>query len=238
MSDIFHAVSERETEGIGLKVEALALDPLKLFPAPSIEQQVELASVASRLLDFKPSDRGSVICVAACSRREGASYVSYNLARTMALILGRRTAWIDANFRNPQPVLQARAELSLVTAMDDPATVDDLAGGDVFVGVAGGRALSTRRADLASERLSAAFEAFSRRFDFIIIDCPPILEAMDTALMGAAADGLVVVVEAKRLKHQVVNHSLDNLRNRRVNVLGTVLNKRRFELPRFIYNRL
>jgi len=238
MSDIFRAVNQRGAEEEGPKVDALALDPIKLFPLPAEGQQAELASVAARLLDYKPENRGLVVSFAACTRQEGASFVSYNVARTLALSLGRRTAWVDVNFQNPQSTLQARQSVSFVDCLNDAGQVASLGSGDALVGVPGGQALPARRAEMASSKLEEALAGFSSRFDFTILDCPPVFNAMETALIGTEADGLVLVVEATRLKHEVVNHALDELRERRVNVLGTVLNKRRFELPRFIYNRL
>ncbi len=82
------------------------------------------------------------------------------------------------------------------------------------------------------------FDALRRQYEFVIVDCPPVLEAVETAWLGAAADGMVVVVEARRLKSQVVNHGLRSLLEQKVNVLGTVLNRRRFDLPKAIYDRL
>jgi len=72
----------------------------------------------------------------------------------------------------------------------------------------------------------------------VVLDCPPVLDNVESALLGAVADGVVVVVEAKRWKHHVVNHGLQSLAQQKVNVLGTVLNKRRFDLPKVVYTTI
>jgi Mrp family chromosome partitioning ATPase len=81
-------------------------------------------------------------------------------------------------------------------------------------------------------------DALRRQYEFVIVDCPPILAAVEAAWLGMGADGMVVIVEARRLKAQVINHALQSLRDHKVHVLGTVLNKRRFDLPKVIYDRL
>jgi Mrp family chromosome partitioning ATPase len=104
--------------------------------------------------------------------------------------------------------------------------------------MAAGTHLASHRADLTSARFREVARRLTAAFDFVVVDCPPILEAVETGLLGGMTDGLVMVVESRRLKHQVVNHAITELRGSGVNVLGSVLNKRTFELPGFIYKRL
>ena len=47
-----------------------------------------------------------------------------------------------------------------------------------------------------------------------------------------------MVIEARRLRHEVVNNGIKNLRNQGVNVLGTVLNRQVFDIPAFLYNKM
>ncbi len=75
-------------------------------------------------------------------------------------------------------------------------------------------------------------------FDFVILDLPPVLKSTDTALIGRNTDGLLLVVEQKFLKWEVINHGVDSLREKDVKILGSVINRREFELPKVIYDRL
>jgi len=238
MSDIYEAVSQREQEGKGPRLDAQALDPVKLFPPMSAAQQNETAVVAGKLLDLSPQDRGGVVCFASCTPGEGASYVSYGVARTLSLSLGRRTVWVDANFVSPQAALASEPGPSLVDLLAQPDRVSELPKEQPLVPVRAGSHLGSRRSDLTSGRFREVAERLSAVFEFVVVDCPPILHAMDTGVLAGMTDGLVIVVESRRLKHEVVNHAIGELRGSRVNVLGTVLNKRTFELPRFIYSRL
>lgn len=238
MSDIFEALSQREQEGEGPRLDAQALDPVKLFPPMSSAQQNEMAVVAGKLLDLKPRDRGGMACFASCTPGEGASYVSYGVARTLSLSLGRRTVWVDANFVSPQDALVSEPGPSLLDLLAQPDRVGELKKAQPLVPLRAGSHLASRRADLTSARFREVAEGLAAAFDFVVVDCPPLQHAMDTGVLAGMTDGLVIVVESRRLKHQVVNHAIAELRGSGVNVLGTVLNKRTFELPRFIYSRL
>jgi Mrp family chromosome partitioning ATPase len=75
-------------------------------------------------------------------------------------------------------------------------------------------------------------------FDWIIVDGSPVLESPDAASLGGAAAGVVMVVQAGRTKRPVLSRSVDLLRKAGARVLGTVLNRRRLEIPGFIYRRI
>jgi Mrp family chromosome partitioning ATPase len=51
-------------------------------------------------------------------------------------------------------------------------------------------------------------------------------------------DGVVLVIEAERVRTPVIERAVDTLQDCGANVLGAVLNKRRFPIPRFLYKRL
>ena len=226
MSDIFNAVN-REIRDETVAVNSLALDTHKLFPLPKALQQAELSVLAGRLLEFCRTGAGITIGVASCSPREGASYISYNLARILALGMGKRVLWVDANHLAPHPALRTSDAMTFSQFLDDP---EELPRADGLVVMPGGLDLAIRKADYAGPALAASFKSFCSRYDFTFIDCPPVLESVEASLLGAVADGFIVVVAANRLKYEIVNHGINELRARRVNVLGTVLNKRRFEL--------
>lgn len=86
--------------------------------------------------------------------------------------------------------------------------------------------------------LRDAVDALAGGFEWIVVDGPPVLEAADAAALAAAVDGVVLVVQAGRTKRPVLARSADILRKSGARVLGTVLNRRRLEIPDFLYRRL
>jgi len=76
------------------------------------------------------------------------------------------------------------------------------------------------------------------RFDLVVLDMPPLEVSRAGLKVAVACDGVVVVVEAERTRAPVVKDLIDRLRAVRGNVLGTVLNKRRYHLPSRLYRWL
>jgi len=237
MSDILQAMSKRARAAVP-SVDAVALDDAKLHPVPDQDQQDEFSKIGTRVLREKKPAHGYVLAVASNVSGEGGSFVSYNLARLLSIGLGQRTLWIDANFRSPHPRLRLQESGTLAEYLEAPGRSLERESVGMLSVMAGGLDLETRKAELASDNCRQVFRAFSEQYDFVVVDCPPILEAVETAWLGSAADGMIVVVEARRLKSQIVNHGLRLLKEQNVRVLGTVLNKRRYELPKAIYDRV
>jgi len=90
----------------------------------------------------------------------------------------------------------------------------------------------------ASADARAMLDQVGNAYDWIVMDGPPVLFASDAAAIGAVADGVVLVVEAGRTKKPVLTRAVDLLRKAGARVLGTVLNRRRLEIPEFIYRRI
>ena len=91
---------------------------------------------------------------------------------------------------------------------------------------------------VSSSALRVSLDAVASRYDWIVLDGPPVLESPDAATLGAVADGVLMVVQAGRTKRPVLTRSVDLLRRAGGNVLGIVLNRRRLEIPEFIYRRI
>jgi Mrp family chromosome partitioning ATPase len=77
-----------------------------------------------------------------------------------------------------------------------------------------------------------------RTYDTVIIDAPPVVLAPETPPLAALVDGIVVVVLCGKSKRETVQRSINLLRQFNGQVLGVVLNRKRYYIPSFIYRRL
>ena len=75
-------------------------------------------------------------------------------------------------------------------------------------------------------------------YSFVVFDMPPISEERSAMQLGGSMDGIIVVVEAERVRREIVQRSLALLREAKANLLGVVLNKRQFHVPDWLYQRL
>ena len=47
----------------------------------------------------------------------------------------------------------------------------------------------------------------SKEFDFILIDTPPVMPVTDSCVIGAMADGVILVIQAGRTQRDIVRHA-------------------------------
>lgn len=238
MSKIYEAYRKRVGEMPDLTIELGRVGTVALYPMPDATQQGEFSQLANRLLDHKREDRGAVIAFASTASGEGASFVSYNAALMLATVYHQKVCWIDGNFQSPQKLLLHNDGPTLATLLQNPERVADLRPAGNPTLVPGGLNLQAVRGLFADQKCQDLMRALRARFDFVIIDLPPVQGTTDTALMATATDGVTLVIEQRYLKREVINHGIESLRSKGVHILGAVINKRSYDLPKAIYDRL
>lgn len=86
--------------------------------------------------------------------------------------------------------------------------------------------------------LPRLLEEALRVYDTVILDAPPVNSSPETPPMAAFVDGVVMVVHAGKTKREVVQRALGSISSFKGNVLGVVLNRKRYHIPDFIYRRI
>jgi len=76
------------------------------------------------------------------------------------------------------------------------------------------------------------------RFDLVLVDSPPLKSSPDGLAMAPKTTGIVLVVEAESTGWRVIQGTINKIKQVGGNILGVVLNKRRYYIPEFIYKRL
>lgn len=237
MSKILEAMRRTEPESLDFGFKLATLDRVALFPPPPKAQMAEFEQLANALIARHDGVTGNVVTFASTVSGEGTSYVSYNVARHLSYMLDRKVAWVDANFRAPQGRLPAEGA-TFKGMLQNPGLFSELRTGGNLVLVPHGDETIKSVDLLSGENYLMLLEAFRRNFFFTILDAPPILDSVDVAHLAAPTLGLVLVVESRRLKHEIVRHGLETLSTQKINVLGSVLNKRVFDIPGFLYRKL
>lgn len=78
---------------------------------------------------------------------------------------------------------------------------------------------------LASEKFAELIKKMRTRFDFIVIDCPPISAVADCIPVAHVSDGTIFVISSKETNKNDAKTALTQLQRNGVNVLGSVLTK-------------
>jgi len=220
-----------------LEFKLKTLDSANLFPQPPGPQMAEFERLANSLIALSSGKTGIAVTFASSIPGEGTSYVSFNTARHLSIMLDLRVAWIDANFTSPQkrPI---DCPVNFRKLLLDPQLADKLQTTGQMTVIPNGSQSIKQTDALLGDRYLNLLDKLNREFAFTIIDAPAITQSIDVGHLAKPTAGLVLVVESRRLKHEVLSHNIDDMRAQGVNVIGTVLNKRTFDIPGFLYRRI
>lgn len=91
---------------------------------------------------------------------------------------------------------------------------------------------------LYSPRMHELLQHLRHHYDFVIIDAAAATASSNGFALARHVDGVILVVEAEYTRWPVVQNFKDRLVSSDANILGVVLNKRRYYIPSFLYKRL
>jgi len=170
-----------------------------------------------------------VVAVTSAVASEGKSATASNLAVVMAQ-LGRRALIIDADLRKPRlhEVFQVSNRTGLVSYLTGGADFEGIISRttvpQLYVTPSGPIPPNPSEL-LASERMVELVKAARGRFDFVVIDTPPLLPVTDATLVGDLVDGVTICLRAGKVTREEARSCLDRLKMAGVKVLGVVLNR-------------
>jgi len=171
-----------------------------------------------------------LIAVTSPAAGEGKTMTAINLAGTLARgSEGARVLLIDADLRRPAVARQLALGSGggLTDAVTNPqVTIDQvterLEPYNLSVIPAGSLNCAVHHV-LRSPRLEQILAAARERYDFIVLDTPPLLPVFDSALLANAVDGVLIVVAANQTPRKLLSESLNVLDPAKV--LGIVFNR-------------
>lgn len=88
------------------------------------------------------------------------------------------------------------------------------------------------------EKLKILLDRIKSDFEFVFLDIPPLLHSTEGVTLSKLCDGLILVIRAHHTRWEVVNEAKRLLKQANVNVLGAVLNRRKFYIPESLYRKL
>jgi polysaccharide biosynthesis transport protein len=77
---------------------------------------------------------------------------------------------------------------------------------------------------VGSKRMNETLTALKDRYDFILIDSPPVMPVSDAVVLSTMVDGVVLVVRGDETKRHIVKAAVSQLGNGQGKILGVVLN--------------
>ena len=78
---------------------------------------------------------------------------------------------------------------------------------------------------LESKKLDQILVQISSKYDIIILDTPPVIGLSDTLILTRLADTVLVVARAKKSTMELLETSINSLKNVNANIAGIILNR-------------
>jgi polysaccharide biosynthesis transport protein len=229
----FRSLEELESmtgvTGLGLipKTEAVARSPIGLTRYDSGLPYRESVKAIYTGLFVVPGKKSKTTVITSAHPGEGKTTLALSLA-ILAAQAGQRTIVVDADFWRAAAskalgreqhtpglaeVLNGNASLAEALVSDDKSGIDLLPPGKF-----------SRASGLARvENLTELLGVLSTRYDFIIIDSPPVFAVSEALVLAAHADETIVAVRWAKTPRVAVKFALKRLREVGANVVGAAL---------------
>jgi len=177
--------------------------------------------------------QASTIVLTSPEPGEGKTTVASNLAIALAQI-GRRVILVDGDLRRPRlaQIFDRPCSTGLSDLLDADIPVEELVLSHFIADtpIPNLSLLATRPARegistmLHSSRMRVLLDRLRQDYDHVIIDSPPMLHIADARVLGWLADGVLLVLRARRTTKEAAVAAYDCLLQDGIHVLGTVLN--------------
>ncbi len=167
-----------------------------------------------------------IVCVTSAGLSEGKTTTVLGIAIALA-DAGHRVVVVDSDLRRPD--LSRRLKLTGTAGLTEAISVG-LTVGDVIhpSGLPGIDAISSGHASdqpselLSSDRAALLFCVLGERYDFVLLDTPPLLAFTDAAVVADHTDGVVLVVPYAHVESNDLEAAVASLHRVERRILGPV----------------
>ncbi len=192
-------------------------------PALSIEQYRRLAAA---LHDAQGAHGLTSLIVTSALPLDGKTLTAINLALTLSESYGRRVLLVDADLRRPS--LHNAFQLVNAVGLGQVlrSQIADVPLTNVSKNLAvltAGCSDSDPMAAITSGRMRSLLDEWEARFEWVILDAPPVALLPDAQLLSRLTHAVIFVIGAGVTPHAVVDRAIAGLG--RECILGTVLNR-------------
>ena len=212
-----------EAEAVPVTREELAI-----ITAPRGQIAEQFRSLRNSIHALNPDGGSHTLVLTSAVRGEGKTVAALNLAFAMAELPGTQILVLDADLHHPAaegylglPRRQGLTEvLSGALAVDQAIRQTSVAGVSIM---GAGRLPANPSQLLGSDRMRSLLNRLRQRFSYVLIDTPEAMTISDASLLGAMADGILLVVRLGGTPRHFVEETHNALEALGGNVLGTCL---------------
>jgi len=248
-----HEALDRAQKEYQLKILETPHDPQKIMltkgsrqtpmKAPPDRFPDRFHEVKTKLVTRFSEEPIKTIMLTSTAHGSGSSTMAANFATTLARDCRLNVLLIDANLRSPRLHevfnIEGNQGLSNLLTMEEEETslLKKVGHGNLHV-IPCGKKIMGPLTLFESIRFEKTLKMMRERFDYVILDAPPINSNAESRVIATRVDGVILVLESGKTRHQVAIKAKQEMEEAGAKVLGVILNRRKYYIPKWIYNRL
>ncbi len=185
-------------------------------------------SIRTSLRYFITEERPLVIAVSSTISGEGKTFVAVNLAAIVSM-LGKKTLLVGLDLRKPRihKILNLPNKRGMSTYLSSNCTFDEIVQktevDNLWYAASG--PIPPNPAELIERSTMAEFlKEAKKRFDFIILDTPPVAIVTDALLLSLHADMMMFVVRQRYSSRNTLNLIEEIHHNKEISNVGIIVN--------------
>lgn len=185
-------------------------------------------SLRTNIRFFQAGEGCRRFCITSSLAGEGKSITLLNLAITFAEA-GQRVLLIDADLRRPSQarllIERATPGLSNVLAghCDEDEAIRKSAYPNLDV-LFSGEIPPNPSELLGSPRMKKLIDRLSERYDYILVDAPPVGVVTDACVVARSLDGMLFLVRQNKTEKEILARCVQQVKNAGVRLMGFVIN--------------
>lgn len=237
--------AEVRYEFIARKTVDSKIDPrVVTFYEPASPVAEQYRTLRTNIQSIKSEKPIKTFVITSSTHSEGKTITAINLAISMAHDLNKKKILlVDADMRRAKisKYLGFTSEMGLSDLISNGSNIDEALidiGIDNLTILPAGKIPHNPAEILGSVKARNLISAFRTKYDYVIFDTPPVIPVTDAGLLGAQADGVIMVIEAGRTQKGVVTHSEGILKQAQAKILGYILTNIQYHIPGYIYRYL
>ncbi len=184
-------------------------------------------SIRTNLLFLLKQHSGKVVTISSPEISEGKSTTALNVAVSLSQ-LGNKTLLIDADLRRPsihkKTHLQNTAGLSdVLVGFSDFANAVNKISPTLDVLLSGSTPPNPSEL-LSSDLFEELLNVVSEKYDYIIVDTPPVNVVADALVVAPKTTGIMVVIREGETTHDEFKNAISSIEFANITLLGVVIN--------------
>jgi Mrp family chromosome partitioning ATPase len=202
----------------------MAESPLLVESQPENPWSRKVYAFRNHLLrELRSGNRCIMIC--SCWQGDGKSSLSANLAASLAQ-MAFRTVLVDGDLAKPTLTALFGLESSpgLLECLQGQAVQPVRLENHSFSLLPRGQSASGARLAMRNDAIARLFGQLRSSYDCILVDTTALSLNSDALSLGTSVDGCFVVVRSQRFQGVPEGHLVEDLRDAKISVLGTLVN--------------